>query len=250
LISLNLTKVALTFHTREVFMNLLRINVGNTKKSLDRGLTLIELVIVLAIIGIFTAVMVFAFNAHKAKGELLLTAAQGLGSAAKRFELDTGCYPTNVEVLFDSPMAATTTANTCGSSLTGTWAGPYMQIRPVTSNGNMMVAQIAPKVELGFEQLNGGTAITNGGAEPYQYAVKVVGVPGGVARQFMIACSGNGSSTSAQTSMCANETGGSASESAVAGSFGATGNSLVYMFAESNEPYCSGGSCTGPSTSN
>lgn len=231
-------------------MNLLKINKLHSRKALDKGLTLIELVIVLAIIGIFTAVMVFAFNAHKAKGELLLTAAQGLSSAAKRFELDTGCYPTNVEVLFDSTEAASTSTNTCGSSLSGTWAGPYMQIRPVTTNGNMMVAQIAPKVELGFEQLNGGTAITNGGAEPYQYAVKVVGVPGGVARQFMVACSGNGSTTTAQTSMCANETGGSASESAAAGSFGATGNTLVYVFAQSNEPYCSGSSCSGPSTSN
>ncbi len=223
-----------------------------TRAVVQQGFTLIELLIVISLIAIMSAVIFFNFNDHKAKGELLLTAAQQLAGAAKRMQVETSCYPTNVTVLFDQKMASTSAAaNTCNIDLT-TWSGPYMDVRPVNTDNSLILNQIGPSVRAGFQQLgpNGKsvtlganatasntTGLTNTGSLPNQYAVAIGGVPGNIARQFMIACLGNsstaGSNGSNEQGVCLVNGQETTSSTAVK----AQGNYLNYVFAQSNESY-------------
>lgn len=222
-------------------MSILKISDSIKKHQFNKGMTLIELVIVLAILSIIGAVIFFSFNTHKAKGQLLLVAEQGLASAAKRMDVETSCYPTNAAVLFNETDAAQTSYNTCGTDISNTWSGPYMQVRPVDTKLNLSLNQISPKVHAGFTQLQ--EAASNSFSETYQYAVVADNVPGSIARQFMVACSGNGTSTSA-SSMCVSGSGAAISNSGMsltnqssAPSAFTTTNDVAYVFAQSNEPY-------------
>lgn len=152
-------------------------------RSQQGGFTLIEIIVALAIIVILGTVLLFHFNMSKAKGQALVTAMQGVGSAATRFNADTSCMPTNTGELFNSTLAGTN--NYCGIDVANSWNGPYMEDRPLDANNNVLLTSIGPATSLKIVE---GAFLADGNTT--QYAVEANNVPNAIADQAYKACGG------------------------------------------------------------
>ncbi|WP_297388914.1 prepilin-type N-terminal cleavage/methylation domain-containing protein [Acidiferrobacter sp.] len=147
------------------------------------GFTLIEIIVALAIIVILGTVLFFHFNMSKSKGQALITAMQGIGSAATRFNTDTSCMPTNTGELFNRNLAGTN--NYCGIDVASSWNGPYMADRPLDANNNVLLTSIGPSTSLKIVE---GAFLNDGNTT--QYAVEANNVPNAIADQAYVACGG------------------------------------------------------------
>lgn len=150
------------------------------------GFTLIEILIAISIMVILGTVLVFHFNMSKSKGAALVTAMQGVASAATRFDTDTSCMPTNTGELFNKNLAGTN--NFCGIDVTTQWNGPYMADRPLDANNNVLFASLGPTLDL---KITEGAFLNDGNTT--QYAVEANNVPNNIATQAYQACGGVGS---------------------------------------------------------
>ncbi len=154
-----------------------------SQRSQQGGFTLIEILVAIAIIVVLGTVIFFHFNMAKSKGEALVTAMQGIGSAATRFDADTSCMPTNTGELFNVNLAGTN--NYCGIDVTSSWNGPYMEDRPLDANNNVLLTSIAPTTSLKIVE---GAFLNDGNST--QYAVEANNVPNAIAAQAYKACGG------------------------------------------------------------
>ena len=147
------------------------------------GFTLVETIVAVAITVIMGTALFFHFNMSKSKGEALLTAMQGIGSAATRFNTDTSCMPTNTGELFNRTLAGTN--NYCGIDVSSSWNGPYMVDRPLDANNNVLMTTIGPATSLKIVE---GAFLSDGNST--QYAVEANNVPNAIADQAYTACGG------------------------------------------------------------
>lgn len=157
---------------------------GRYQSSQQGGFTLIEIIVALAIIVTLGTVLFFHFNMSKSKGEALITAMQGIGSAATRFNTDTSCMPNNTGELFNRNLAGTN--NYCGIDVSSSWNGPYMADRPLDANNNVLLTSIAPATSLKIVE---GAFLNDGNTT--QYAVEANNVPNAIANQAYKACGGS-----------------------------------------------------------
>lgn len=100
----------------------------------QRGFTLLETVIVVAIIGIMLAAIVQMVKTDRSKATSMLTSISSMSSAMQRAKADMGCYPKVPGALWDSTLP-TGTNMYCGLPGLVTWAGPYLEKQPVDSTG-------------------------------------------------------------------------------------------------------------------
>ena len=152
----------------------------------EEGFTLIEIIVALAILVILGTVLFFHFNMSKSKGQALVTAMQGIASAATRFNTDTSCMPTNTGELFNQNLAGTN--NYCGIDVASSWNGPYMADRTLDANSNVLLTSIAPATSLKVVE---GAFLNDGNST--QYAVEANNVPNAIATQAYRACGGTSS---------------------------------------------------------
>lgn len=149
-------------------------------KNSQKGFTLVELLIVLAILGLFAAKLVADYRGDKAKAQTMLTNMGSLSDATVRMKFDTGCYPTNLSLLTDESLAANGANNSCGKDLTATWSGPYLNKTPTNADGTIKADEITGEAYYSFERLNSG-------GKTY-YSVKANGVNMEVVKEAMRIC--------------------------------------------------------------
>lgn len=149
------------------------------KKS-QKGFTLVELLIVLAILGLFAAKLVADYRGDKAKAQTMLTNMGSLSDATIRMKFDTGCYPSNLNLLMSEDEAANGANNTCGKDLTATWSGPYLNKTPVNADGTVKADEITGEAYYTFER-------ELAGPKTY-YSIKANGINMEVIKEAMRIC--------------------------------------------------------------
>lgn len=160
----------------------------NLKKQ--GGFTLVELLIVLAILGLFAAKLVADYRGDKAKAQTMLTNMGALSDAAIRLKFDTGCYPKKLSLLTDEAEAPATTSNSCGRDLTATWSGPYLNKTPIKPDGTIKADEITGEGFYTFE-------ISSAGGKTY-YAIRANGIVTEVIKEAMRICN-KGQPTGSET---------------------------------------------------
>lgn len=156
-------------------------NFNKARSVAQKGFTLVELLIVLALLGLFAAKLVADYRGDKAKAQTMLTNMGALADAAIRMKFDTGCYPAKLKVLVDSEEALTQAAsNSCNKNLSATWSGPYLNKTPVNTDGTFKADEITGEAFYDFKP-------TTIGAKTY-YAMRANGIDAEVLKEAMRIC--------------------------------------------------------------
>jgi general secretion pathway protein G len=152
---------------------------------LQKGFSMVELLIAIAILGIIMALATNSFDGAKTKATVMLNIAKDLGDANIQLKLDTGCYVSTAQALFDSTSAADTQQNYCKRSFGNTWARAYIAKYPVDANGAIVIDKIGAGVTASFP------ATPEAGGIGRRYYVHFANVPVDVIRQGLMECNSN-----------------------------------------------------------
>ncbi len=108
----------------------------NTRKTTS-GFTLVEILLVIAIIGILAGVFIFTVGGSqdKAKKDTALLLIEQVGTALERYKLDIGDYPGDEDGGLD---ALSKKPSYTDEKLAEKWAGPYLKSDPTDGWGNKL----------------------------------------------------------------------------------------------------------------
>lgn len=175
-------------------------NYKNIKQLRQQGFTLLELVIVLALISILAGLSIFAYDGSRGQGIALYSTLTQYGDGLKRMRVDTQCYPQKTAALFNRTEADD---NYCGlSTLAQNWKGPYTEAQQFGDNseGNIDLQQFTPTSFLSLPNragpTTGGGDINNSGNR-FQWAVVANNIPADIINVVMDECN-SGYETDAQ----------------------------------------------------
>jgi general secretion pathway protein G len=161
-------------------------------KKTIKGFTLIELIIVLVILGLLAGVVTSNYNPDSAKAKVLLTNNKEVADTLLRFRMDTGCYPKNMQALFDQTKTlSNTVAYFCAKGAQqNSWRGPY--ITPIregqdeagtgTISGSLSSDNISPAA---YTKIYHDTA-----ANFHYYYILTEKLPDSIAQEYMSTCLG------------------------------------------------------------
>lgn len=164
-------------------------NYKNLKQLRQQGFTLLELVIVLALISVLAGLSIFAYDGSRGQGIALYSTLTQYGDGLKRMRVDTQCYPQNTAALFDRSQAD---PNYCGlSTLQQNWKGPYTEAQQNT-DGNIDLQQYTPDSYLTLPDRvgagTGGAGDINGSGNRFQWAVVANNIPADIINVVMDEC--------------------------------------------------------------
>lgn len=155
-----------------------------TRKRRQGGFSMVEIMVVLAVISILTVLATGAFDGARTKAQAMLALGKQLGDANIMLKLDTGCYVKNASALFDPTAAAIPANNYCGRNFGTTWSRAYMAKYPTDTNGAIKFDKIGAEVIASFPDKPVGTAWK-------RYYVQFDNVPMDVVRQGLNECNGS-----------------------------------------------------------
>ena len=163
---------------------------SNYKNLRQQGFTLLELVIVLALISVLAGLSIFAYDGSRGQGIALYSTLTQYGDALKRMRVDTQCYPTNTAALFDRRQAGT---SYCGSDLQQNWKGPYTQAQQNGDNqaGQIDLMQYTPTSYLSLPDRSGagfGAGDINNSGNRFQWSVVANNIPADIVNVVMEEC--------------------------------------------------------------
>lgn len=177
-------------------------NYKNLKQLRQQGFTLLELVIVLALISVLAGLSIFAYDGSRGQGIALYSTLTQYGDGLKRMRVDTQCYPQNTAALFDRSQSD---LNYCGlSTLAQNWKGPYTESAQNGGNedGQIDLQQYTPDSYLTLPDRvgagAGGAGDINGSGNRFQWAVVANNIPADIINVVMDECN-SGYETDAQT---------------------------------------------------
>lgn len=160
------------------------------RRAAQRGFTLVEILMVMAVIAVITAMLAIAYNGNDSKGLALVSDAQTLAQGFMRAKQDMGCYPNAPSVLWSGTLA--TAGNMyCGVDGTQVWDGPYVNALPTdAATGDVQL----PGVSAGVLATIGSEATPATGLGVY-YFVHVIDVPNDIVTAALLKCNGSKSAT-------------------------------------------------------
>lgn len=154
-----------------------------SKRALQKGFTLIEILVALSILSILALLASNAFDGARTKAQVMISLAKQVGDANIQLKIDTGCFVNNPLALFDQQAGTTAANNFCGRAFGNTWSRPYLSQYPTDAAGALVVDRIAAGVTVtlpAFELSDGMR----------KYFVRFDNVPKDIIRQALIECNG------------------------------------------------------------
>ena len=146
------------------------------------GFTLMEMIVVLAVITIVAGLSLFAYNGDKAKATELYSKMSQYGSAMSRMKLDTACLPTKTGALYDQTLAD---ESFCNKDLRANWRGPYIKAGQLHSNNqDLSLTEFAPGAYLSISLEDN----INGNGNTRQWTLTAHDIPEDIAAVAMEIC--------------------------------------------------------------
>lgn len=152
------------------------------KKNAQRGFTLIEILVALAILSVIALLASNAFDGSRSKAQAMIGLAKQVGDANIQLKTDTGCYVKKPLALFDSVAAQDPANNYCARSFKSTWARNYLGQYTVDTNGDIVADKISSGVTVGFGM------VASGVGSGKRYFVHIGNIPVDIIKQALIEC--------------------------------------------------------------
>jgi prepilin-type N-terminal cleavage/methylation domain-containing protein len=157
------------------------------QKRRQRGYTLIEIMVVIAVIGLFAGFFITQFSGDKSKATRLLSDMKLVADATNRGKMDMGGIPNKLSVLWNKTDAIAGNMFN-GVAATNSWSGPYMERQPTDASNNIQEQAIGDSATITIAR-EAANAATNGGNYTWVYYLRASNVPNGVITEFIKTCS-------------------------------------------------------------
>ncbi len=151
------------------------------KRLNQRGFTLIEILVALAILAVIALLASNAFDGSRTKAQAMIGLAKQVGDANVQLKTDTGCFVKKPSALFDSTAAQDATNNFCSRTFGNMWARPYLAQYPVNTDGKLKADKISSEVLVSLPAPE-----TNAGQK--RYFVRFENVPMDIIKQALVEC--------------------------------------------------------------
>lgn len=155
----------------------------------QKGFTLLEMMVVIVIMGLFAAVVIPKINIGKSKGALLYATMQDYGKALISFKGDTACYPTKLSALYDKTQAD---QSFCGIDLRDTWRQPYIKKTTFDASGNILISQLVTGASISI--------LTQPNATGTAWILRANNIPVDILKEAERSCNGSASQVGTCTS--------------------------------------------------
>jgi prepilin-type N-terminal cleavage/methylation domain-containing protein len=165
----------------------MKYQMNKARLAAQQGFTALEMMVVIAILGILAAVVIPKISLSKSKGELLYSTMVDYGKALSNFKNDTACYPTKLAALYDQTQAD---QSFCGIDLRQTWREPYIKKTTFDGSGNISITNIVTGATVTILQQPSATGTA--------WILRATGIPNDILSQALAACNG----AKGQVGMC------------------------------------------------
>jgi prepilin-type N-terminal cleavage/methylation domain-containing protein len=151
----------------------------------QRGMTLIEIMVVIAVLGLLAGVFMSQYSGDKSKATRLLTNMKVVSDATNRAKMDMGGIPNRLSVLWTRTDAI---AGNMFNGVAGTnsWSGPYMERQPVDASNNIQEQAIGDATTITIARE--AASASNGGNFTWVYYLRASNVPNAVITEFIKTC--------------------------------------------------------------
>jgi len=158
---------------------------GTGKSIRQRGMTMIEIMVVIAVLGLLAGVFATQFSGDKSKATRLLTNMKTVASATNRAKMDMGGIPNRLSVLWTRTDA---TAGNMYNGIAGTnsWSGPYMERQPTDASNNIQEQAIGDSTTIAISRE--AASVANGGNFTWVYFLRASNVPNAIIQEYIKAC--------------------------------------------------------------
>lgn len=171
--------------------------------KLQRGLTLIEMVIAISLLAIMISAIVFSFDGSKSRAQVLIAAMEEYTGAMERMKTDTSCYPRSLAALIDRSKSLTGANSWCGADLSLQWNGPYVKSAPtregtvVPGQDVILMSQLSP--DLTLRVARNASQFGGGGPLTWKWFIVADQVPQEILTQALSVCNGVDTAVNATT---------------------------------------------------
>jgi prepilin-type N-terminal cleavage/methylation domain-containing protein len=151
----------------------------------QRGMTLIEIMVVIAVLGLLAGVFMSQYSGDKSKATRLLTNMKVVADGTNRAKMDMGGIPSRLSVLWTRADAI---AGNMFNGVAGTnsWSGPYMERQPVDASNNIQEQAIGDATTITIARE--AASVANGGNFTWVYYLRAANVPNAVITEFIKTC--------------------------------------------------------------
>lgn len=155
-----------------------------SQRMKQAGFTLVELLVVLALIVLLSSLYIFNDDSSKSKGKVMYSSMVEYSNAMVRAKTDVACHFNRVDALW---LQASASTSSCGLDLRPQWQGPYTRPANVDATGNVVLANLGPTLTLSIRSAAGGSGT--------QWFVRASNVPNEFIQHALVACNGSATAT-------------------------------------------------------